>query len=97
MSIDLSGGLDASRDYVFANRPDEPEMRDAVNMWVSDDRGVLGLPRFAAGSAPSSCSMVGCFASASGSTRRKSGWVPAANHRQPSQRPHFFCSFGSSS
>ena len=22
-------------------------MRDAVNMWVSDDRGELGLPRFA--------------------------------------------------
>jgi hypothetical protein len=47
MPIDLTGGLDASRDYVFAKRPDEPEMRDAVNMWVSDDRGVLGLPRFA--------------------------------------------------
>lgn len=47
MSIDLTGDLDASRDYVFAKRPDEPEMRDAVNMWVSDDRGVLGLPRIA--------------------------------------------------
>src|SRR5688572_29831016 len=22
-------------------------MRDAVNMWVADDRGVLGIPRFA--------------------------------------------------
>lgn len=46
-SGDLSGGLDPSREHVFAERPAEPEMRDAVNMWVSDDRGVLGLPRFA--------------------------------------------------
>ena len=47
MGIDLTGGLDADREYVFAECPDIPEMREAVNMWVSDDRGVLGLPRFA--------------------------------------------------
>ena len=47
MAIDLTGGLDASREYVFAQRPDDPEMRDAVNMWISDDRGVIGIPRFA--------------------------------------------------
>jgi hypothetical protein len=32
---------------MFAERPDQPDMRDAVNMWVSDDRGEVGLPRFA--------------------------------------------------
>lgn len=47
MAIDLGGGLDVAREYAFAQRPGNPEMRDAVNMWVSDDRGVLGLPRFA--------------------------------------------------
>ena len=47
MPIDLAGGLDASREYVFAECPDTPGMRDAVNMWVSDDRGELGIPRFA--------------------------------------------------
>jgi hypothetical protein len=47
MAIDLTGGLDTSREYVFAKRPDDPEMRDAVNMWISDDRGVIGIPRFA--------------------------------------------------
>jgi hypothetical protein len=47
MAIDLTGGLDASREYVFAKRPADPEMRDAVNMWISDDRGVIGIPRFA--------------------------------------------------
>ena len=47
MTIDLTGGLPASREDVFAERPVEPNMRDAVNMWVSDDRGEVGLPRFA--------------------------------------------------
>ncbi len=45
MAIDLTGGLDVSREYVFAQRPDNPEMRDSVSMWISDDRGELGLPR----------------------------------------------------
>jgi hypothetical protein len=45
MAIDLTGGLDASREHVFADRPDNAEMRDSVSMWVSDDRGELGLPR----------------------------------------------------
>ena len=47
MAIDLTGGLDISREYVFAQCPDTEGMRDAVNMWVSDDAGVVGLPRFA--------------------------------------------------
>jgi hypothetical protein len=47
MAFDLTGGLDVSREYLFPQRPENPGMRDAVNMWVSDDCGVVGLPRFA--------------------------------------------------
>lgn len=47
MAIDLSGGLDVTREHVFAQCPEQDGMRDAVNMWVSDDCGVVGLPRFA--------------------------------------------------
>ena len=47
MTIDLTGGLDASREDMFTECPAESGMRDAVNMWVSDDRGEVGLPRFA--------------------------------------------------
>ena len=47
MTVDLTGGLDAGREYVFPESPEEDGMRDAVNMWVSDDRGGVGLPRFA--------------------------------------------------
>ena len=45
MSVDLTGGLDPARENMFPERPDNPEMRDSVSFWVSDDRGALGLPR----------------------------------------------------
>lgn len=45
MSIDLTGGIDLSRELVFAERPDNPEMRDSVSFWTVDDRGEIGLPR----------------------------------------------------
>ncbi|MFC8519664.1 hypothetical protein [Streptomyces sp. NPDC057257] len=47
MTIDLTGGLDAAREQVFAERPENPEMRDSASMWISDDRGELGIPRVA--------------------------------------------------
>jgi hypothetical protein len=47
MTVDLTGGLDVSREHVFPECPSTPQMRDAVNMWVFDDRGELGLPRIA--------------------------------------------------
>ena len=42
---DLSGGIDPAREFVFATRPDNPEMRDSVSFWVFDDGGEVGLPR----------------------------------------------------
>ena len=45
MAIDLTGGIDPAREYMFAGRPDNPEMRDSVSFWVFDDRGQVGLPR----------------------------------------------------
>lgn len=45
MTVDLTGGINASREFVFAQRPDDPEMRDSVSFWVVDDRGQVGLPR----------------------------------------------------
>jgi hypothetical protein len=30
---------------MFAQRPDNPEMRDSVSFWVFDERGEVGLPR----------------------------------------------------
>ncbi|KBZ67877.1 hypothetical protein ACRU13_26265 [Mycobacterium colombiense] len=45
MAVDLTGGIDPSREYVLARRPEDPEMRDSVSFWVVDDRGEIGLPR----------------------------------------------------
>jgi len=45
MAIDLTGGIDLAREYMFAERPSDPEMRDSVSFWVFDDRGLVGLPR----------------------------------------------------
>jgi hypothetical protein len=45
MAVDLTGGIDPSREQVFADRPENPEMRDSVSFWTVDDRGEVGLPR----------------------------------------------------
>lgn len=45
MAIDLTGGMDPSRELMFASRPENPEMRDSVSFWTVDDLGHVGLPR----------------------------------------------------
>ena len=45
MSIDLSGGLSPARDFFLTERPEDPQFRESVSFWVSDDRGLIGLPR----------------------------------------------------
>jgi hypothetical protein len=45
MTIDLTGGLSDEREYVFAGQPDDPEMRESVNVWVWDDGVEFGMPR----------------------------------------------------
>ncbi|MCV7410243.1 hypothetical protein AWC05_21725 [Mycobacterium florentinum] len=45
MTVDLTGGIDPAREYMLAQRPQDPEMRDSVSFWVVDDRGEIGLPR----------------------------------------------------
>jgi hypothetical protein len=45
MTIDLTGGLNSDREYVFASQPDNPEMRESVNVWVWDDGMEFGMPR----------------------------------------------------
>jgi hypothetical protein len=45
MWVDLTGGLGEDREFVFATQPEDPEMRESVNVWVWDDGGRVGLPR----------------------------------------------------
>jgi hypothetical protein len=45
MAIDFTGGLSDDREYVFAEQPSDPEMRESVNTWVWDDGTDYGMPR----------------------------------------------------
>lgn len=47
MSMDLTGGFPPERDYVFGTRPDDPEMRQGLSMWISNDdpEQGFGFPR----------------------------------------------------
>jgi hypothetical protein len=45
VTIDLSGGLSSEREFVFAAQPQDPEMRESVNIWAWDDSDDVGFPR----------------------------------------------------
>jgi hypothetical protein len=45
MAIDLTGGLERSRDDFLAARPADDEFRESASMWISDDEGAISLPR----------------------------------------------------
>jgi len=45
MTIDLTGGLNVSREFGFENYPTTPGMRDSVNFWLCDDQGRFDMPR----------------------------------------------------
>lgn len=43
MAIDLSGGVSREREYVFAECPEEPDIRDAVNVWIEAADGAFAM------------------------------------------------------
>lgn len=45
MPVDLSGGLDDSREYFLSEAPADPELRESASIWVSDTAGGINLPR----------------------------------------------------
>src|SRR6478672_3896546 len=45
MGTDLTGGLGDDREFVFAEQPADPEMRESVNAWIWDRGTDIGLPR----------------------------------------------------
>ena len=44
--FDVTGGYDPALDYPLPEKPGDPAMRDSVSMWISDDAGRFGFPRF---------------------------------------------------
>ncbi len=45
MAIDLTGDMSPSKDYFLPERPEDPQFRESASFWVSDDKGLIGLPR----------------------------------------------------
>ncbi len=43
MAIDLTGGLPIEREYVLAECPSQPDIRDAVNVWIEEGNGAFGM------------------------------------------------------
>jgi len=43
MPVDLTGGLPVEREYVLAECPDQPDIRDAVNVWIEEENGRFGM------------------------------------------------------
>lgn len=43
MAMDLTGGLDSASEYMLAEQPGNPEMRDAVNVWIESGDGSFGM------------------------------------------------------
>jgi hypothetical protein len=47
MTVDLTGGLGPEQDHVFGAAPEDPEMRQGLSMWISNDDpdAGVGFPR----------------------------------------------------
>ena len=45
--MDLTGGMGEDSDEVTADRPEGPDYREGVSMWIWDDAGRVALPRLA--------------------------------------------------
>jgi hypothetical protein len=45
MTVDLTGGLNPSREDVFTEAPRDPDCREGVNIWLQDDDGRFAFPR----------------------------------------------------
>lgn len=43
MAVDLSGGIEAEREYVLPECPAEPDIRDAVNVWIEEENGAFAM------------------------------------------------------
>lgn len=41
-----SGGLSEDKELFFAAKPENPEMRESASMWIFEESGAFGFPRF---------------------------------------------------
>jgi prepilin-type processing-associated H-X9-DG protein len=93
MTIDiekLSGGLAAEKDLVLPGKPQDPEMRESVSVWLFEDGGAFAMPRTgieAEGSSWDDRRLQANFAFADGRVLNGAGRGPAPSAIGPDGRP----------
>ncbi len=45
-AADFAGGLTPEHELVFADKPQDPEMRESTSVWLYEENGAFSLPRF---------------------------------------------------
>jgi prepilin-type processing-associated H-X9-DG protein len=45
MAVDLTGGFGEELEFVLAEQPDDPDLRESVNAWIWDEGTEFGMPR----------------------------------------------------
>lgn len=97
-----TGGLMPEHDLFFPRRPEDPEMRESASMWLYEENGAFGFPRFGIEAEASSWTwrrVQGNFAFAGGRILNGAGAGPAWSSIGPDGRPeilgagplHFSC------
>jgi hypothetical protein len=87
---ELSGGLELERDLVFPAKPDHPEMRESVSVWLFEDNGAFAFPRMGIEAEASSWAdrlLQGNFVFANGRVLNGAGRGPAPSAIGADGRP----------
>lgn len=93
LSSELSGGLAPAKDLVFPGEPDNPEMRESVNVWLFAEDGTFAFPRMALeGEAWSWDNRMydSNFAFAGGRVMKSFGWGPVPSPIDDNGQPTVF-------
>ena len=86
----MMGGLTQDHDLVFAAQPANPDMRESTSMWLYDENGRFGFPRFGIEAEASSWNnrrVQGNFAMAGGRIMNGAGMGAAHSPFGPDGRP----------
>src|SRR5260370_11472050 len=86
----LRGGLALNKDLVLPSKPDDPEMRESVSVWLFEENGEFAMPRTgieAEASAWEDRRLQANFAFADGRILNGAGRGPAPSAIGPDGRP----------
>jgi hypothetical protein len=90
LPADWSGGLSADHELVFPGQPADPEMRESMSVWLFEENGAFGFPRFGIEAEASSWDnrrVQGNFAFADGRILNGAGMGAAHSPFGPDGRP----------